>query len=105
MYIYPFVWNSDFSLGVRRRWLKLENISEIGPDYDYIDTGSAVMAECTSAIGSVYQVGLIIFLTDVLMLVRGPWLVVGIIGDVPADILTTSRETGNGWRHSIRRVG
>ena len=34
-YIHPFVRNSDCSLGVRRRWLKQENISEMGPDFDY----------------------------------------------------------------------
>ena len=65
--IHPFVRNSDCSLGVHRRWLKQENISGTGPDFDYIDAESRVMAEWTSAINSAHQVGLITFLNDVLM--------------------------------------
>src|SRR5205814_10233211 len=63
-FFYPFVWNSDCSLEVRRRWLQQENISEIGLDVDCIEAGSGVMAKWTSAIDSPYQVVLITFLTD-----------------------------------------
>lgn len=49
-----------------------ENICEMGPDYDYIGAGSGVIVEWTSEIDPTHQVGLITFLNDVLMVVRGP---------------------------------
>ena len=55
--IYPVVRNSDCSIEVRRRWLKQENIREMRPDFDYIDAGGGDIAEWTSPVDSVYQIG------------------------------------------------
>ena len=46
--------------------MKYEYISEMGPGFDYIDADSEDMVEWTSAIDSAYQVGLVVFLNDVI---------------------------------------
>ena len=67
--IYPVVRNSDCSIEVRRRWLKQENIREMGPNFDYIDTGSVDMAEWTPSVELPYEIRLSTFSNWILMVV------------------------------------